>query len=169
MLTSKAIFLWISYQKKKYGVPSHNFVKKNVLCKKGDEITRFDGTVRPDWICMRVVSLDGALKSHQPLKFLDFFNFSNEFLTVCMCTNRNLFRWTVLQKCRKVNNCFLHYGPFIFQHPAIQNKIVQPLGGFFQQISAPANRKKEFYTNRLCVGNISCLFLAASICRLSVT
>jgi hypothetical protein len=29
---------------KKYGVPSHNFVKKNVLCEKGAEITRFDGT-----------------------------------------------------------------------------------------------------------------------------
>ena len=28
---------------KKYGVPSHNFVEKNVLCEKGDEITRFDG------------------------------------------------------------------------------------------------------------------------------
>ena len=28
---------------KKYGVPSHNFVKKNVLWEKGDEITRFDG------------------------------------------------------------------------------------------------------------------------------
>jgi hypothetical protein len=28
---------------KKYGVHSHNFVKKNVLCEKGDEITRFDG------------------------------------------------------------------------------------------------------------------------------
>ncbi len=30
---------------KKYGVPSQNFVKKNVLCEKGDEITRFDVTV----------------------------------------------------------------------------------------------------------------------------
>jgi hypothetical protein len=29
---------------KKYGVPSHNFVKKNVLWEKGDEITRFDGS-----------------------------------------------------------------------------------------------------------------------------
>jgi hypothetical protein len=29
---------------KKYGVPSHNFVKKNVFCEKGDEITRFDGS-----------------------------------------------------------------------------------------------------------------------------
>jgi hypothetical protein len=29
---------------KKYGVPSRNFVKKIVLCEKGDEITRFDGT-----------------------------------------------------------------------------------------------------------------------------
>ena len=43
MLTSKAIFYEFS-TKKKYGVPSHNFVKKNVLCEKGDEITRFDGT-----------------------------------------------------------------------------------------------------------------------------
>jgi hypothetical protein len=33
---------------KKYGVPSHNFVKKNVLCEKGDKITRFDGiTLNP--------------------------------------------------------------------------------------------------------------------------
>ena len=31
---------------KKYGVPSHNFVKKNVLCEKGDEITRFDGIAK---------------------------------------------------------------------------------------------------------------------------
>ncbi len=29
---------------KKYGIPSQNFVKKNVLCEIGDEITRFDGT-----------------------------------------------------------------------------------------------------------------------------
>ncbi len=28
---------------KKYGVPSHNFVKKNVLCEKGDG-TQFNGT-----------------------------------------------------------------------------------------------------------------------------
>jgi hypothetical protein len=27
----------------KYEVPSHNFVEKNVLREKGDEITRFDG------------------------------------------------------------------------------------------------------------------------------
>ncbi len=33
---------------KKYGVPSHSFVKKNVLCKKGDEITRFDGNKEGD-------------------------------------------------------------------------------------------------------------------------
>jgi hypothetical protein len=32
---------------KKYGLPSRNFVKKNVLYEKGDEITRFDGTL---WI-----------------------------------------------------------------------------------------------------------------------
>jgi hypothetical protein len=27
----------------------------------------FKGTVRPDWICMRVVSLESPLKAHQPL------------------------------------------------------------------------------------------------------
>ncbi len=32
---------------KKYGLPSWNFVKKNVLCEKGDEITRFYGTQWP--------------------------------------------------------------------------------------------------------------------------
>jgi hypothetical protein len=31
--------------KNKYGIPSQNFVKKNVLCGKGDEITRFDGII----------------------------------------------------------------------------------------------------------------------------
>jgi hypothetical protein len=34
----------------------------------------FKGTVRPDWICMRVVSLGPPLKGHQPLCFL-MFNF----------------------------------------------------------------------------------------------
>jgi hypothetical protein len=43
MLTSKAIFLNF-LPEKKYGVPSHNFVKKNVLCEKVDKITRFDGS-----------------------------------------------------------------------------------------------------------------------------
>ncbi len=44
MLTSKAFFYEFPTRKKKYRVPSHNFVEKNVLCEKGDEITRFDGT-----------------------------------------------------------------------------------------------------------------------------
>ncbi len=30
------------------------------------------GTVRPDWICMRVVSLESPLKAHQPLYVLNF-------------------------------------------------------------------------------------------------
>ncbi len=32
----------------------------------------FKGTVRPDWICMRVVPLESPLKGHQPLYFFDF-------------------------------------------------------------------------------------------------
>ncbi len=33
---------------------------------------KFKGTVRPDWICIRVVSLVGLLKGHQPLYVLNF-------------------------------------------------------------------------------------------------
>ncbi len=32
----------------------------------------FKGTVWPDWICMRVVSLENPLKGHQPLHVLNF-------------------------------------------------------------------------------------------------
>ncbi len=33
---------------------------------------KFKGTVRPDWICMRVVSLESTLKGHQSLYVLNF-------------------------------------------------------------------------------------------------
>jgi hypothetical protein len=32
----------------------------------------FKGTVRPDWICMIVVSLESPLKGHQPLYVFNF-------------------------------------------------------------------------------------------------
>ncbi len=43
MPTSKQLFCEFT-TRKKFGIPSQNFVKKKVLCEKGDEITRFDGT-----------------------------------------------------------------------------------------------------------------------------
>jgi hypothetical protein len=42
-LTSKPLFLGISYQGKKW-VTFSKILLKNVLCEKGDEITRFDGS-----------------------------------------------------------------------------------------------------------------------------
>ncbi len=36
-------------------------------------VQNFKGTVRPDWICMRVVSLENPLKGHQPLYVINFF------------------------------------------------------------------------------------------------
>jgi hypothetical protein len=33
---------------------------------------RIKGTVRPDWICMRMVSLERPLKGHQPLYVFNF-------------------------------------------------------------------------------------------------
>ncbi len=44
MPTSKPFFFMNLLLENNYGDPSQNSVKKNVLCEKGDEITRFDGT-----------------------------------------------------------------------------------------------------------------------------
>ncbi len=65
-------------------------------------------------------------------------------ITGCMVTNRNLFRQTGLQKCGKVNNWSLYYGLWE-EYPAVHTRIVRI---FSPNKSAPANRKKGFYTNR---------------------
>ncbi len=49
MPTCKPFFFMNLLLENNYGVPSQNFVKKNVLCEKGDEITRFDGTIYGQW------------------------------------------------------------------------------------------------------------------------
>jgi hypothetical protein len=38
-----------------------------LLSKLGEYCTALKGTVRPVWICIRVVSLESPLKAHQPL------------------------------------------------------------------------------------------------------
>jgi hypothetical protein len=35
-------------------------------------VEQLKGTVRPDWICIRVVSLERTLKGHQPLYVFNF-------------------------------------------------------------------------------------------------
>jgi hypothetical protein len=49
---------------------ANNFTpaKENII----QWVRMFIGTVRPDWICMRVVSLESPLKGHQPLYVLNF-------------------------------------------------------------------------------------------------
>ncbi len=117
---------------------------------------RLKGTIRPDWICMRVVPLDRHWKGYQHYEFLIsyfwswIFDKSSKFwaascknestfllvwITVCMCSNRDLFRRTVLQKCGRDINCSLDYSSC--QHPAIQTKIEQHFGGLFHQIKVP--------------------------------
>jgi hypothetical protein len=39
----------------------------------------FKGTVRPEWICMRGVSLESPLKGHQPLYVINYFIFDLEY------------------------------------------------------------------------------------------
>jgi len=65
------------------------------------------GTVRPDWICMRVVSLESPLKGHQPLYVFNFFVFDLEYLMsskfwAASCKNESkllLVRFTVCIEC----------------------------------------------------------------------
>ncbi len=88
--------------------------KKSSTIRARGETYTLKGTVRPDWICMRVVSLESALKGHQPLQVFNFFISLLNILkrlqspeplhaelnpilllvrfTVCMCSSRDLFR-----------------------------------------------------------------------------
>jgi hypothetical protein len=76
------------------------------------------------------------------------------WITVCVRTNRDLFTPNRVLKTRESQQLFvgLRFVSRIFeefQHPAIQTKIVQHFDGFFSSNkSAPANRKKGFYTKR---------------------
>jgi hypothetical protein len=105
------------------------------------------GTVQPDLICMRVVSLKMASTATGFIVF----NFSFEYLkrlqsseplhskmppilllirhAGCMGTNHNLFRQTVFQKCGRVYNFSLDYRIVSrmfgeYQQPAIQTSTV---------------------------------------------
>ncbi len=59
----------------------------------------FKGTVRPDWICMRVVPLESPLKGHQPLYVFDFLisvlNIWNNFRVL----SRFMQNWTQPPAC----------------------------------------------------------------------
>ncbi len=62
----------------------------------------FKGILRPDWICMRVVSLESPLKGHQPLYVLNFLFWSWIF-------DRSSKFWAA--PCKKASNppaCSVH-------------------------------------------------------------
>ncbi len=117
---------------------------------------------------MRVVTLDRTSTA----KGFCFFNFRFKYLkklwsaepphtkmpliillirhTVCMYTNRNLFRQTGLQKCGKVNNCSLDYGlweEYLKKLLTSRNPNQNSGTIFSSNKSAPANRKH--YTDRV--------------------
>jgi hypothetical protein len=116
------------------------------------------GTVRPDWICMRVVSLKSPSKGHQPLYVYNFFIFYLEFLkqlqsyeplhakrplilllvrlTVCMCSSRDLFRQTVFHKSGRGINCSWDCGSQVknFIIPQPKPKQSCTLADFFHQM-----------------------------------
>ncbi len=71
-------------------------------------------------------------------------------ITVCMWSNPNLFRRTVLQKCGKDINCSLDYGSWVknFNIPQSKPKQAAVWQIFSSTKSVPANRKTGFYANR---------------------
>jgi hypothetical protein len=62
----------------------------------------------------------------------------------------SIFRWTVLQKCLKNHNCYLDCGSWVEYSNIPQSKPKRAALWriFSTNKSAPANRKKGFYTNR---------------------
>ncbi len=155
-------------------LPAHNTDNPQVPTDQNEfnyRNSRLKGPILPDWICMRVVPLDRSWKGHQPLLVFYFYfwslivdksskfwaasckNKSNLLLvwiTVCMCSNHDLFRRTVLQKRGRDINCSLDYGSWVKNSniPAIQTKIEQHFWGIFSlNKSVSANRKTGFYAN----------------------
>jgi hypothetical protein len=67
-----------------------------------------------------------------------------------MCSNRYLFRRTLLQKIGERHQLFfgLRLVSKEFQHPAIQTRIKQHFGGFFHQIKVrqPIGRQDSMQT-----------------------
>ncbi len=126
------------------------------------------GTSRPDWILIRVVSLESPLKRTSTAIGVKFFSFTLEYFkrlktpeplhaelnpilllvrfTVCMCSNRDLFRRTVLQKCGRDINCSLGCG----LHPSFRNPN-QSRGAlwriFSSNESVQANSETGFYAD----------------------
>jgi hypothetical protein len=70
--------------------------------------------------------------------FLTLFSEKYTEMTVCMGPNRDLCRRTVRQKCRKVNNCFVDYGPWVeylknSNMPQSKPNYCSPLADFFNK------------------------------------
>ncbi len=143
----------------------HIFFSFNLFCFKG---TR---TVRPDWICMRVVPLDRPLKGNQPVYVFDFlisvlniwsnFQVLSRFIQkglLSSCSKRDLFRRTVLQKFGRDINCSLDCSLRVKNFNISQSKpkyVEQHFGGFFHQIKVcqPIGRKDSLQTvNRVSRG-----------------
>ncbi len=102
---------------------------------------RLVGTVRPDWICMRVVSLDKPWKDSTAtgLRFFYFWSWKfdksskfwaasciNESNHVCMGSNRDLFRRTVLRRCARDVNCSLKWNSTDSLFPKQNYNVLSP-------------------------------------------
>jgi hypothetical protein len=89
------------------------------------------GTVRPDWICMRVVPLDRPWKEHQPLYFFDFliwlWNIWKDFKVL----SRFIHNWIQLPACS--NGLRFAYNPFFLLASArlFDEKISQSVALFW--------------------------------------
>ncbi len=67
-------------------------VKKQKSC-------NIKGTVRPDWICMRVVSLESSLKGHQPLYVFNFLFLILNIIQGFKVLSRSMQKWIQPPAC----------------------------------------------------------------------
>ncbi len=127
-----------------------NYLRKStnfkIEAKKFSFLCTFKGTVRPDWICMRVLPLDRPWKGHQPLKVFLFFilnilwefkvlsRFMQKWIQPPACLDHSLhvlkarsFPPNRAPKMRERNQLFFGFQLVSkeFKHPAIQTKIEQ--------------------------------------------
>ncbi len=71
------------------------------------------------------------------------------WIMVCMCSNRDLFRLTMLLKCGRDINYSLHYSSWVKSSKITQSKTNRAALWqiFSSNKSVPANRKTWFYAN----------------------
>ncbi len=119
-------------------------------------ICQLKGTVRPDWICMRVVPLESPLKGHQPLHVFDFLisvlNIWNNFKVL----SHFMQNWTQPPACsvhglhRMLPSYWLAWRTFIWwKNPPKCSSILVWVAEWWNFLPASRNPKNNWCLSRI--------------------